>query len=121
MNPLIYQEWVHTPVNSTETDQLYLFQKNPYGVLEMNTQTKWWVVPLVWLPVALYSLFCGIQDLGFSRSFLGCFVFGLVFWSFTEYFLHGILFHANTKHPLTNLIHFAFHGVHHLNPFDKER
>jgi len=120
-NPKIYQDWVHTPIITSETDQLYLFQKNPYGVFEMNTKTKWWLVPLIWLPVSLYFLILGFQNLDFGKEFIGCLLFGIIFWSFTEYFLHGIMFHYHTESWLTNMIHFAFHGVHHLNPYDKER
>ncbi|TVU48893.1 hypothetical protein EJB05_00175 [Eragrostis curvula] len=41
-----YQEWVHQPIVSKEGPRFF-----ENDVLEFLTRTKWWAVPLIWLPV----------------------------------------------------------------------
>jgi cytochrome b involved in lipid metabolism len=121
MDPKKYQEWVHIPVIPSETDHLYLFEKKEMGFLEVHTQSKWYFVPLVWIPVIIWRLFLGFSITSWSLNMIWGLLIGMVIWAFTEYYLHGILFHANTEHWITNMIHFSFHGVHHLNPLDQNR
>ncbi len=54
-------------------------------------------------------------------SFIGLFVFGLVFWTFAEYILHRFLFHWVSESRIIQRFHFIVHGSHHLYPKDKER
>ena len=85
----------------------------------MFTRTNWYVIPIVWLPIAAYlglrSVFqfsgpipafttnprlpmAALSSLPAS-SFLKtgiCFVIGNIIWTFLEYLLHRFLFHPST-------------------------
>ncbi|KAI4527468.1 Inositolphosphorylceramide-B hydroxylase [Schizophyllum commune Tattone D] len=116
-------------------------------VLEMFTRTNWYVIPIVWLPIAAYlglrSVFqfsgpipafttnprlpmAALSSLPAS-SFLKtgiCFVIGNIIWTFLEYLLHRFLFHLDyylPDHPLALMLHFLMHGVHHYLPMDRLR
>ena len=52
-------EWVHIPEVTAEPLRFF---GNP--VMEALSRTKWWAVPLVWLPIALWALHKGIHALG---------------------------------------------------------
>ncbi|MBI2335314.1 MAG: hypothetical protein HYU97_00910 [Deltaproteobacteria bacterium] len=78
------------------------------------------------LPLALFGpvvLLAGV--LGFSAHVLGenLFYFGLgmLFWSFTEYCIHRLVFHYRPKTPWGKRIMFLFHEVHHRYPNDQTR
>ena len=47
-----YNKWVLSPVDR----KLRLFQ---YDFMELMTITPWYLVPLVWVPVSLYLMYCG--------------------------------------------------------------
>lgn len=47
-----YNKWVLSPVDR----KLRLFQ---YDFMELMTVTPWFLVPLVWIPVSLYLMYCG--------------------------------------------------------------
>ena len=46
---------------------------------------------------------------------------GVIIWMPSEYFIHKYLFHAKPNNKYHQLIHFIFHGIHHVTPTDKER
>lgn len=50
-----YTEWVNKPVDRP----LRLFESN---VLELFTKTHWWLVPLFWIPVISFYLYCGNKE-----------------------------------------------------------
>lgn len=113
--------------------------------LEMHTRTKWFVVPIFWLPIAAFlffrsvTQFAGIRAPVFTNPFdlplslitpscyvytLICFFIGNIIWTFLEYTLHRFLFHIDEHLPdrpefLT--LHFLMHGVHHYLPMDRLR
>ncbi|PWN36525.1 putative SCS7-required for hydroxylation of ceramide [Meira miltonrushii] len=134
--PLIMQVWnakfskefymrqVHSPRHLKEPARLF----GPW-YLEMFTRTSWYVVPLIWLPIAT-ALFIrtatafvnmtktsnvDYQDL-LARSAqagqsiasikvaslaltLPCFVFGIFVWTILEYTMHRFLFHIDDWLP----------------------
>ena len=51
-----YMEWVHIPEVTAEPLRFF---GNP--VMEALTRTKWWLVPLVWLPIAFWALLRGMH------------------------------------------------------------
>lgn len=115
-----YSEWVfvHSPVKK--------FRMFESDFVEFFSETKWWVIPLVWFPVLTwlcYSALSSTNDPISPNSFAICFSFGLLLWTFTEYFLHRFLFHAPISKTSTFLItaHFILHGQHHKFPMDKGR
>ncbi|KAF9041278.1 oxidoreductase [Panaeolus papilionaceus] len=152
--PLIRQVWeanfsksyylkqVHQPRHLKESARLF----GP-SYLEMFTRTEWYVVPVFWLPIALYlGLRSAFQFTGPLPNFLDnpalplshfssipaasfiktgtCFLLGNIIWTFLEYLLHRFLFHIDEvlpDHPVFILLHFLMHGIHHYLPMDRLR
>lgn len=120
-----YVEWLETPTDRP----LRLFRSD---FCEFFSNTKWYVIPLVWLPVIYYLLSTAAAYLSLFTT-IKLFTIGVFWWSFIEYTLHRFLFHLepyNTKNTLVaSLInnqyyitfHFLLHGQHHKVPFDKGR
>jgi dihydroceramide fatty acyl 2-hydroxylase len=46
---------------------------------------------------------------------------GLAFWSFSEYWLHRVVFHFEPEEGLGKRLHWIIHGVHHDHPNDPLR
>lgn len=118
MNKHDYLLWVHTPHHLAEAARFF-----DSDFLEIFTRTVWWVVPLVWWPVALYLLSFGVLQRGVAPALI-MFCVGMGTWSFTEYMLHRFLFHVDEllpDQPLFLFTHFLTHGVHHLIPMDRYR
>ncbi|KAF7638690.1 RRM domain-containing protein, partial [Meloidogyne graminicola] len=118
-----YWTWIHQPFDGS----VRMFQSN---FLEQLTRTKWWIIPLVWLPLVTFFLLQGynllINDFGQSIGFFftfSLFMFGILIWTLLEYSLHRFIFHwhpnPNSKQQLT--LHFLIHGLHHKTPLDKDR
>jgi sterol desaturase/sphingolipid hydroxylase (fatty acid hydroxylase superfamily) len=80
------------------------------------------IVPaLIYVPVVAVSEWLG-ADRGYSVWQLLLFsVIGLGMWTFTEYFLHRLVFHWEPDNAFGRRIHFMIHGVHHDHPNDKMR
>ena len=82
-----YEKWVETPVHRP----LRIFDS---AFLESMTHCPWWVVPLVWVPVSLYSTYMCYN--AFNQDILTTIVLfaaGIIIWTFLEYALHRFLFH----------------------------
>jgi len=108
-----YQEWVHQPVVSKEGPRFF-----ENGVLEFLTRTKWWAVPLIWLPVVCWCLSTSIQMGRTITEVAMMVVFGIFLWTLIEYVLHRFLFHINTKSYWANTAHYLLQGCHHKHPMD---
>ncbi|BGP03112.1 Ceramide very long chain fatty acid hydroxylase SCS7 [Rhodotorula toruloides] len=137
--PLIMQVWnsdfskafylqqVHQPRHLPRPARLF----GPW-YLEIFTMTSWYVVPLIWLPVAGYLLRQSIiqqtaaglsTSTALSRSG-ACFLVGNVIWTFLEYTMHRFLFHIDEHlpdRPFFLMLHFLLHGIHHYIPMDRMR
>lgn len=67
------------------------------NLFQSLTLTKWYAIPLIWLPVVCWcfsrSLQMGhtIQELAYMAAS------GLFIWTLIEYTLHRFLFHIETK------------------------
>lgn len=87
-----YEEWVHQPIMGKEGPRFF-----HSSFLELFTRTAWWVIPLVWVPVASCfisnSIRIGIPTL--QLPFLV--ILGIFVWTLTEYLLHRFLFHVKTQ------------------------
>lgn len=111
-----YDEWVHQPIVSKEGPRFF---ENDY--LEILTRTKWWVIPLVWVPVV-----CLLELLSIQRGLppveaAVVFVCGIFIWTLMEYSLHRFLFHMKTESYWANTFHYLLHGCHHKHPMDALR
>ncbi|GAB2214005.1 hypothetical protein Drorol1_Dr00018335 [Drosera rotundifolia] len=111
-----YDEWVHQPIVSKEAPRFFA---NDFA--ELLTLTKWWVIPLVWLPIAsgfvLLSIHRGLsQQLAVLNVVCGIFL-----WSLFEYIFHRFVFHMKTTSYWGNTLHYFIHGFHHKHPVDSLR
>lgn len=94
----VYNAWVHTPhVFHDGRKHARLFES---GVLEAFTRTPWWVVPLLWLPIAagLMSPYLLLPPSPSPRPLSEGAVLlalGACLWSLTEYCVHRFVFHAD--------------------------
>lgn len=122
-----YLQQVHQPRHLSKPARLF----GPW-YLEMFTRTSWYVVPLVWLPIAsLIGLKAIQQHLDRGNEFgvaiaktSGCFLLGNIIWTILEYILHRFLFHIDgvlPDRPIFLMLHFLLHGVHHYLPMDRLR
>ncbi|OWZ56375.1 oxidoreductase [Cryptococcus neoformans 125.91] len=153
--PLLIQVWnapwtkeyylsqVHEPRHLKESARLF-----GSDLLEPFTRTQWWVVPMIWWPIAgligwlsmlqftdssitaksvlTYPLPSSIPVPSFASVgyFSLCFSFGIFIWTILEYTMHRFLFHLDYYLPDTRwaiTLHFLLHGVHHYLPMDKLR
>lgn len=150
--PLIMQVWranfskefylsqVHSPRHLKEPARLF----GP-SYLEMFTRTPWYVVPMVWLPIAASLFYRSTQQ--FSLLSQGkdeivpmhtpfdlepsamayttsLFAVGIFIWTILEYVLHRFLFHVDDMLPDNGpclTLHFLLHGIHHYLPMDRLR
>ena len=90
--------------------------------LELFTHVHWSVPIIVYLPVVFFFLYRTSENpLVSLSSGIALFVFGLFFWTLTEYLLHRYIFHFEAKSAIGKRIHFLTHGVHHDYPSDSKR
>lgn len=111
----------------------------------MFTRTVWYVVPIVWLPIAI-NLFLrsmleftrpipsfwtnpiypldhvsSVTSSAFLKT-LPCFLIGNLIWTLLEYGMHRFLFHIDEllpDKPAFLTLHFLLHGIHHYMPMDR--
>jgi len=99
--------------------QAQLF-KNQY--LEYLTKTHPLVIWGMYLPILIFLPYYAINTLDFpSFNVAAIFIFGMFFWSFTEYILHRFVFHYHPQSERGKRINYVLHGNHHEYPRDKER
>ncbi|KAF9519780.1 hypothetical protein BS47DRAFT_1481693 [Hydnum rufescens UP504] len=150
---LVNGDWVvtdHFHPNETSPDDDY--EKNEF--LDLNKPlirqmfsrvTEWYVVPIVWLPIATAIFIRStLQFSGTAPHFpfswasfavdsitavslaktTSLFFVGLFLWTFFEYLHHRYLFHLDRLLPDTPAFltaHFILHGIHHFLPMDRLR
>jgi len=119
---------VHEPFDfpkDESTGKAYLARLFTSDFLEMFSHTKWWVVPTVWVPVALLGLCREAVLNGTPFATLAALtVGGVVLWWCIEYGLHRCVFHMDDNlpdHPIARTTHFLLHGIHHKVPMDRFR
>ncbi|KAJ3045994.1 fatty acid alpha-hydroxylase [Rhizophlyctis rosea] len=112
-----YLKQVHIPRHSKESAPIL------GGYLEVFTQTPWWVIPIVWIPIITFFLLKSFE-LNDPFTAIALFAMGIMNWSVIEYSLHRFLFHVDEIMPDNRFAitaHFLLHGVHHYIPMDKMR
>jgi sterol desaturase/sphingolipid hydroxylase (fatty acid hydroxylase superfamily) len=103
--------------NKDETVRLF---KSDF--VEFFSRVHWSIPLFVFVPVVFYFTYEALAVMQFSiPGFAAWFIAGLVVWTATEYFLHRFVFHFKPWGPVTERIHFLFHGVHHDYPMDSKR
>lgn len=81
------------------------------------------IVPLLlWGPMVAVLLYRSVAVHGLSGWILfGVAVAALWTWTFTEYFMHRVVFHYEAKSKIGKRIVYLFHGIHHEDPEDATR
>ncbi len=104
--------------------QIRLFRSD---LLESLTRVHPAIVVCIWAPVIAWFLsetWTSRPTTGMTgATILGAVLLGLFVWTFVEYVLHRFVFHFAPERPspwLQRLI-FLFHGIHHVQPWDKTR
>lgn len=139
-----YLQQIHQPRHLTSSARLF----GP-AYLECFTKTAWYVVPIVWLPIAAYlfirsamqfdaprpafsighpasnipslNAVLNVSSWAWSLTF-ACFLVGNLIWTLLEYGFHRFLFHVDRllpDKPAFLTLHFLMHGVHHYLPMDR--
>lgn len=115
---------MYFPPQTRREPQIRLFRSD---FLEALTRVHPAVVVVVWLPVIVWFMHAAWS----SRAATGMSVnelllahgAGLLLWTLTEYVMHRFVFHFSPSNPpawLHRLV-FLFHGIHHVQPWDKTR
>ncbi|ESK96363.1 inositolphosphorylceramide-b c-26 hydroxylase [Moniliophthora roreri MCA 2997] len=137
-----YLRQIHQPRHVPESARMF----GP-DYLEVFTRTNWYVVPIIWLPIAGYlflrsvfqftmplppflvspalpmSRLSEIPPDAYGKTAI-CFFVGTIIWTLLEYLLHRFLFHVDyylPDKPAWLTLHFLMHGVHHYLPMDRLR
>jgi hypothetical protein len=115
---------VYFPPQTRREPQIRLFRSD---LVESLTRVHPAVVVVVWVPVIgwfLWQGWAGRERTGTSGvEVLAAAGLGLLAWTLVEYLLHRFVFHFSPRNPpawLHRLI-FLFHGIHHVQPWDKAR
>ncbi|KAL7102569.1 hypothetical protein ACP275_08G128100 [Erythranthe tilingii] len=108
-----YEEWVHQPIVTKETPRFF-----SNGLIEFLTRTRWWAIPLIWLPVVCWLVSLSLEN-GVPVNHAPLTVLaGVCLWTFMEYCLHRFVFHIRTTSYWGNTLHYLVHGCHHKHPMD---
>jgi sterol desaturase/sphingolipid hydroxylase (fatty acid hydroxylase superfamily) len=94
--------------------------------IDRFSRTHWSVVPILFVPAALYCFYRGTIGAPEGQSVsvlmgLGCVALGILAWTLMEYWLHRELFHWQPAGKFGERMHFVLHGVHHKWPRDQYR
>ncbi|MFA6234223.1 MAG: sterol desaturase family protein [Bacteroidota bacterium] len=91
-------------------------------IVEFFSRAHWTVPLLVFIPIIVAFLVISFRHFGLQGATILTYVlYGLLFWTLTEYFLHRFVFHYQPKSERGRRIHWMFHGVHHDYPSDPLR
>ena len=94
--------------------------ENPFLESLTKTTLKQNVIVYGSVVAALIYVALAVKHIPFL-TFLGIFIFAILFWTFAEYILHRFLFHWITDNKYVKRFHFIMHGNHHLYPRDEPR
>jgi 4-hydroxysphinganine ceramide fatty acyl 2-hydroxylase len=111
-----YLRQIHTP--RMPLKQVRFFA-HPF--LELFSRTYWWMIPAIWLPCSAILFHWCTQYFPVSVA-SALFLTGIAVWTVTEYVLHRFVFHLDDRLPdnkVAMMLHFTFHGIHHLLPMDR--
>ena len=112
-----YAEWLERPILDREPLRMF---ENPF--LEFASKTPWWTVPLLWVPLACWSLWWAAARHGTPPALMPpLLALGLLAWALLEYTLHRFVFHAHVTRPVAITLHYSLHGCHHKQPGDRLR
>lgn len=121
-----YVEWIRCP--NMDTGSVRFFESD---ILEACSKAYWFMVPLIWIPVAVIAIVSAIYeaspwtfytheiDAHIGVAIL-CTV-GYLLWFVLEYCIHRFIFHLSPVTTWGKTMHFIAHGCHHKFPMDRMR
>jgi hypothetical protein len=94
--------------------------------LEALTRVSPWLVIAVWVPVivwfAVRAWSARHEHNTTAAELVAAAALGLGLWTLVEYLLHRFVFHFSPgSRPRLRRLVFLFHGIHHVQPWDKQR
>ncbi|GAA0160500.1 hydroxylase [Lithospermum erythrorhizon] len=87
----------------------------------MLTRTRWWVIPMVWLPAVGWCVRTSIAMNVRVPLVATCILTGILAWTLLEYSLHRFIFHIKATSYWACTFHYLIHGCHHKHPMDSLR
>ncbi len=82
--------------------------------VDFFSRTPWYMIPIVWVPIALGFIGWGVVSLGVAPQWIPLqMLSGWIAWTIAEYWLHRVVFHWEPDHAYGKRFHFIIHGVHH--------
>jgi len=112
-----YLTFIHQVEHSKRSAQL--FENN---IVEICTYSQWYLVPMLWCPIAVWYLID--SSCTFVWKLIGLWT-GLVIWIPLEYVTHRFLFHlencALLEYRVVMVLDFLLHSYHHKYPQDINR
>lgn len=89
--------------------------------MDRFTRVHAMVVPALFVPIIVaFGVLAAAEGVG-AGALAGWILFGYVVWTFTEYWLHRVVFHFEPQAGLGARLHWMMHGVHHDHPNDPLR
>ena len=79
------------------------------------------VPALIYIPAIAALIVLGANRGQGALEIIGLFIGGIAIWTFSEYWLHRLVFHWDPDNEIGHRLHFIIHGVHHDHPNDKMR
>ncbi len=79
------------------------------------------VPALIYIPAIVALIVLGADRGQGALEIVGLFIAGFAIWTFSEYWLHRLVFHWDPDNEIGHRLHFIIHGVHHDHPNDKMR
>lgn len=89
--------------------------------MDRFTRVNPMVVPALFVPIILACAVLAARDGVSPGRLAGWILLGYVVWTFTEYWLHRVVFHFEPEAGLGARLHWMMHGVHHDHPNDPLR
>ncbi|MCB0827607.1 MAG: sterol desaturase family protein [Solirubrobacterales bacterium] len=91
------------------------------GFLNFFSRVHPSVPALIFIPVIAVMFWLAADRGASALAMVGLTVAGMAIWTFSEYWLHRLLFHWQPKFKGGDKINFIIHGVHHDHPNDPMR
>ncbi len=90
------------------------------GLMEKLTRTHISIPVTMHLCIVTYVSYLGLQQFSI-QLFIPLFAAGVLFWTFSEYWVHRYLYHVKTENKWLLRVQHMGHGIHHQFPKDATR
>jgi sterol desaturase/sphingolipid hydroxylase (fatty acid hydroxylase superfamily) len=82
--------------------------------VDFFSRTPWWSIPTIWGPIVigLFGYAIVFAEVSWWVAAIQALA-GVIFWTFSEYWLHRTVFHWEPDNAFGRRGHFIIHGCHH--------